>query len=300
MEDRPVSGDDRQSELARRHKERQEQRAAEEKRAAKAKRSIVMAAVVGVIVVVGGVVATTVLTGGEQRASADPTSSPSPSATPSATPSPPLKAGAITCTYRKDPLDVPHKDVGMPPRKPSLKWKTMIIETNHGDIVIDLATQQAPCTVNSFAYLAKKNFYDGIKCHRLATPENSGLALLQCGDPHAKADGKNPTDGQGSVSYVFDDENLGGMSYGRGTVFMAQPPDASNQNGSQFAISYGDDTAQLDIEAAYTPFGTVREGLEIIDKIAAGGWIENPNDITGDGGSNAPKIPVIIKDLRVK
>ena len=82
--------------------------------------------------------------------------------------------------------------------------------------------------------------------------------------------GKNPTDGQGSVSYVFDDENLGGMSYGRGTVFMAQPPDASNQNGSQFAISYGDDTAQLDIEAAYTPFGTVREGLEIIDKIAAG------------------------------
>src|SRR5690606_13136331 len=116
-------------------------------------------------------------------------------------------------------------------------------------------------------------------------------------DPFAKADGKNPTDGQGSVSYVFDDENLGGMSYGRGTMFMAQPAEAVNQNGSQFAISIGDDTAQLDVEPAYTPFGTVVKGMEILDKIAAGGWITNPNDIVGDGGSNAPKIPVIIKDL---
>nr|BFE80467.1 hypothetical protein GCM10020093_030680 [Planobispora longispora] len=130
-------------------------------------------------------------------------------------------------------------------------------------------------------------------------PENSGLGLLQCGDPQAKADGKNPTDGQGSSGYVFNDENLGGLSYGRGTVALAQPGDASNQNGSQFWISYSDETAQLDAAAAYTPIGTISKGLEIVDEIVKGGWITNPDDITGDGGSNAPKIPVIIKDVKV-
>ncbi|SDR26844.1 peptidylprolyl isomerase [Thermostaphylospora chromogena] len=293
-----MSGEDRQSELARQHKERQAQRAAEErKQAARARRNIVLAAVLGVAVVVGGVVAATTLTGDDGEATAAASASPSESDTPSAPPSAPPKPGQITCEYRDDPNDVPKKDVGKPPKKPDLRWKTMTITTNHGDIVIELATQAAPCTVNSFAYLAKKDFYDGIKCHRLAVPENSGLALLQCGDPFAKADGKNPTDGQGTVSYVFDDENLGGMSYGRGTVFMAQPAEAVNQNGSQFAISFGDDTAQLNVDPAYTPFGTVIKGMDILDKIAKGGWITNPDDIIGDGGSNAPKIPVIIKDL---
>ena len=46
-----------------------------------------------------------------------------------------------------------------------------------------------------------------MKCHRLVTPDVSGVHLLQCGDPLAKADGKNPTDGQGTAGYVFGDEN---------------------------------------------------------------------------------------------
>lgn len=154
-----------------------------------------------------------------------------------------------------------------------------------------------PCTVNSFAFLAKKHFFDNTKCHRLATPENSGLSLLQCGDPQAKADGKNPTDGQGSSGYVYDSENLGGIPYTRGTVAVAQAVDAVNQNGSQFWISLGDETQQ--VEKAYTPFGVVSQGLEILDEISKGGWITNPDDITGDGGSNAPKIPVVIKNVRL-
>jgi peptidyl-prolyl cis-trans isomerase B (cyclophilin B) len=296
-----VSGEDRQSQLAREHKERQAQRAAEQ---ARAKRMTFLGIAAGVVVVVGGVVAAATLTGGENGesaavASATPSADASESPTPEATEATqaPLDPSAVSCTYRKDDSGVPVKDVGMPPAKPSLKWKTMTITTNHGDIVVELATQQAPCTVNSLAFLAKKDFYDNTRCHRLATPENSGLAMLQCGDPQAKADGKNPTDGQGSASYVFDDENLGGLPYTRGTIALAQPVDSVNHNGSQFWISYGDENTQLD--AAYTPFGTVVKGMEIVDKIAAGGFIVNPDDITGDGGSTAPKIPLIIKDLRV-
>ncbi|GAA3447544.1 peptidylprolyl isomerase [Planomonospora venezuelensis] len=292
-----MSGEDRQSQLAREHKERQAQRA---EQARKAKRNTFIGAGAAVAVVAGGVVAATVLLGGGGDSTNTAVASPAPSQ--SATPQPSVSAGvadpaSVTCDYRADTSGSPAKKVGYPPKKPNLKPKTMTITTNHGDIVIDLATQAAPCTVNSLAFLAKKNFYDNTKCHRLATPENSGLGLLQCGDPQAKADGKNPTDGQGSSGYVFNDENLGGMPYTKGTVALAQAGDASNQNGSQFWISLSDETAQL--QPAYTPFGTVSKGMEILEKVFAGGWITNPDDITGDGGSNAPKIPVLIKDVTV-
>jgi len=227
--------------------------------------------------------------------SAEPSELPEPS--PSA---PPSDLRKVTCEYRKDTTGAPAKFVGYPPKKlppDVIKAKTMTIKTNHGDIVIDLATGQAPCTVNSFAFLAKKDFFDNTVCHRLATLETNGVGVLQCGDPQAKGDGRNPTDGLGGPGYLFNDENLG-PQYLRGVVFMAQGPEEANSNGSQFAISFTDENAQL--PQVYTPFGQVRKGMDIIDKIAKGGVILFPDngDITGDsGGSNAPKIRVVIKDL---
>ncbi|MEV4098449.1 peptidylprolyl isomerase [Streptosporangium saharense] len=300
-----MSGEDRQSQLAREHKERQARRAqqAQQPSAAKARRNTFIGAGVAVVVVAGGLFAATNLLGGgddnKRNASVDKNVEADPSQAPALqpTPTPSAELAKLTCSYRKDTSGSPAKYVGMPPAKPNLNLKTMTITTNLGDVVIDLVTDRAPCAVNSFAFLAKKNFFDNTKCHRLATPENSGLGLLQCGDPQAKADGKNPTDGQGSSGYVFNDENLGGLPYTKGTVALAQAAEAANQNGSQFWISLSDETAQL--QPDFTPFGTVSKGMDILEKVYQGGWIENPNDITGDGGSNAPKIPVIIKDVRL-
>jgi peptidyl-prolyl cis-trans isomerase B (cyclophilin B) len=294
LEDIAVSGEDRQSQLAREHKERQERRA---EQATKTKRSAFIGAGVAAVVVVGGLVAAVTLLGGtgEAKPVATPTPSNSTLAELSPTPAagPSTAPAKVTCSYRKDTSGSPAKKVGMPPSKPNMKLKTMTLTTNQGDIVIDLLTAQAPCAVNSFAFLARKNFYDNTKCHRLATPENSGLGLLQCGDPQAKADGKNPTDGQGSSGYVFNDELSAGIQYVPGVVALANG--GPNSNGSQFWISLSEETTQL--EPVYTPVGTVAKGMDILDKIFKGGWITNPDDITGDGGSNAPKIPVIIKDL---
>ncbi|GAA2852332.1 hypothetical protein GCM10010517_10010 [Streptosporangium fragile] len=297
-----MSAEDRQSQLAREHKERQAKRAEE---AAKSKRNATLGAVAAVVVVVGGLVAAATLISGsgeeEEKKPVAASGSPTPSASESAlappSPTPSAALAGKTCSYRKDTSGSPAKKVGMPPSKPNLKLKTMTITTNHGVVVIDLATPQAPCTVNSLAFLARKNFYDNTRCHRLATPENSGLGLIQCGDPQAKADGKNPTDGQGSAGYVFDDENLGGMPYTKGVVALAQAPDASNQNSSQFFISMSDETDQID--KAYTPFGVVTKGMDVLEKIYGGGWILNPEDVTGDGGSTAPKIPLILKDVQL-
>ncbi len=166
----------------------------------------------------------------------------------------------VKCEYRKDDSGAPAKFVGMPSAKPAkaaLAAKNMTIKTNQGDIVIELVPESTPCTVNSFYFLAKKNYFDNTLCHRLTTAESNGLDLLQCGDPQAKGDGKNKSDGTGGPGYLFPDENLG-PAYSRGVVFMAQGGDAANSNGSQFAISYSDEAAQL--PAAYTPFGVVHLG----------------------------------------
>lgn len=293
-----MSGDDdRQSELAREHKDRQAQRAAEQ--AAKARRNTFIGAGVAVAVVAGGIFAVTAMAGGgpaKTPVAAETSASATPSAPVPATATPtPTKTGPVTCTYKRDTSDVPMKYVGMPPKKPNLKLKKMTITTNHGDIVIDVDPAVSPCSVNSMAFLAKKKFFDNTKCHRLAKPETSGLYLLQCGDPKAKADGKNPTDGQGTAGYVFPDEALGIVPYARGVVFLTQPADAAGQNSSQFAISMSDENTQID--PAYSVLGMVSSGLELIDKVAEEGVIVNDADITGDGGSSAPKNPIIIKKV---
>ncbi|MEV0160984.1 peptidylprolyl isomerase [Nonomuraea fuscirosea] len=306
-----MSGDDRQNEedrqkeLAREHKERQAQRAAAQ--TAKARRNTFIGAAVAVVVVAGGIFAATTLVnkdgataaGAQASASASPSAPASPSAGPTGLPTttPPKKASDITCTYKRD-NSVPHKYVGMPGKRPNLKLSTMTIRTNRGDIVIEVDPNISPCSVNSMAFLAKKRFYENTKCHRLAKPETSGVFLLQCGDPQAKADGKNPTDGQGNAGYVFGDEAVGVVPYTRGVVFLTQPADAAGQNSSQFAISLSDENSQ--IEPAYSVLGMVKSGLELIDKIAEEGVIVNPDDVTGDGGSTAPKNPLIIKRVILK
>ncbi|GGO21362.1 hypothetical protein GCM10010116_42950 [Microbispora rosea subsp. aerata] len=245
-------------------------------------------------------------------AQATPSASSSASESPAATPSEPAPSASptslrqVTCHYRKDDSGSPSKFVGYPPSKLTRKVilaKQMIITTNQGRIVIDLATKDAPCAVNSLAFLASKNFYDNTVCHRLATVETVGLGMLQCGDPLAKGDGKHADDGAGSSGYLFEDENLNGMPLSRGTVGLAQASEDANSNGSQFFISFTDENTQLTAAgAAFTMIGVVSKGMDVIDKIAKGGIIPFNGDPTADvrgEGSNAPKKKVVIKDLSI-
>ncbi|MFI7129867.1 peptidylprolyl isomerase [Nonomuraea sp. NPDC050153] len=293
--------DDRQSELAREHKERQAKRAAAQ--TAKARRNTFIGAGVAVVVVAGGVFAATTLVNKEpEKASAEssPSASASASASASTEPSvtPTAKTGPVTCSYKRE-TSVPNKFVGLPGKKPNMKLKKMTIATNHGNVVVDLMTEAAPCSVNSLSFLAKKKFYDNMKCHRLVTPDVSGVHMLQCGDPLAKADGKNPTDGQGTAGYVYADENAD-IALSKGVVFMTQAGDAMGQNNSQFAISLSDENTQ--IGSGYNVVGMVSEGMEMLQGLATSGkdLIINEADITGDGGTTAPKNPVIIKSITFK
>jgi peptidyl-prolyl cis-trans isomerase B (cyclophilin B) len=79
-------------------------------------------------------------------------------------------------------------------------------------------------------------------------------------------------------------------TYPRGTVVMKQS-NGANTNGSQFFIVYKDSP----MPASYTVLGTVTAGLDVVDKVAAGGVVAGGSSAT-DG---APVTPITIKSASV-
>jgi cyclophilin family peptidyl-prolyl cis-trans isomerase len=126
------------------------------------------------------------------------------------------------------------------------------IKTAKGDIGICLDPALAPSTVNNFVFLARNQFYDGLKFHRVEPS-----FVIQGGDPKG--------DGTGGPGYQFNDEPVKG-EYTAGAVAMANS--GANTNGSQFFICTVDDTKKLDKK--YNLFGYVQTGMDVVGKIAVG------------------------------
>lgn len=128
------------------------------------------------------------------------------------------------------------------------KTYTATLTTSEGDIVIALNAAATPITVNNFVSLARSKFYDNTIFHRVL----KGF-MIQGGDPKGN--------GTGGPGYSFNDEPFEG-EYTRGTVAMANA--GPNTNGSQFFIMHAD----YALPKNYVIFGTVTEGMDIVDKIA--------------------------------
>jgi len=185
--------------------------------------------------------------------------------------------GTISCAYSPT-SQAAARSVGKPPTRASqLGTSTATLTTNQGVIVIKLDAAKAPCTVNSFGYLASRKYFDATPCHRLTT---AGIFVLQCGDPTGT--------GSGGPGYQFADENLKGAVYPAGTVAMANA--GPGTNGSQFFLVYANTT----LAPSYTPFGTITSGLGVIQKIAAGG-----SDNSNGQGDGKPNMPVQITNVTV-
>ena len=155
------------------------------------------------------------------------------------------------------------------------KKYTALIKTNMGDISVEFFTEDAPLTVNNFINLSRDGYYDNVIFHRVI----SGF-MIQGGDPSGTGHGemgKYP-------GYNFEDELNNQRAYEKGTLAMANA--GPNTNGSQFFIMHVD----YPLPYQYTIFGTVTDGLEVVDKIAS---VE-----TGDG--DKPVNDVVIESIEVK
>jgi peptidyl-prolyl cis-trans isomerase B (cyclophilin B) len=271
---------ERQRKLARERMLRQQARRAQ--RAHKARQITIVAVVCCVVAGLGvGGYFLFAGPGGSKAAAVSATSSasaaPSASASASASASPQAEP-ATTCSYPAS--GTASRTVGAPPAKPDYKAAYQAtIRTNRGDVVINLLNSKATCTVNSFVYLAAKNYFNGTRCHRLTTV--SPLYVLQCGDPTGT--------GSGGPGYKFNNENLAGAKYTQGTIAMANS--GPNTNGSQFFIVYKNST----LAPSYTPFGEVVKGLGIIQNVARAG-----SDNANGSGDGHPKEKVVIESVTIK
>ncbi|HEY5016022.1 MAG TPA: peptidylprolyl isomerase [Streptosporangiaceae bacterium] len=267
---------------AARYRRRQARRAQRDQQTRKVTISVLAA--VAVLAVAVGVFFLVRPASKSAAASGTPSPSVSASAATSASTSPSAGSSAAAvaeparhCTYTASPPAA--RNVGTPPAQPNYTATyRATIRTNRGDIVINLLNSKATCTVNSFAYLAAKNYFSSTPCHRLTT---TGIFVLQCGDPAGT--------GSGGPGYKFADENLAGARYTAGTVAMANS--GPGTNGSQFFLVYKN---SLSLPANYTPFGTIVSGLNIIQKVAQAG--SDNSNATGDGH---PKDKVDIESVTI-
>jgi len=131
------------------------------------------------------------------------------------------------------------------------KQYTATIETERGNLVLELFASDVPMTVNNFVFLARDGFYDGLTFHRVVP----GF-MVQGGCPIG--------DGSGGPGYRFDDE-ITEHTHVAGALSMANS--GPNTNGSQFFITY---TPQHHLNGDHSVFGQLVEGMDVLERIEQG------------------------------
>jgi len=131
---------------------------------------------------------------------------------------------------------------------------TAVVKTSCGNFDIALDTERAPKTTNSFVYLARKGFFDGLDFQRIAP----GF-VIQGGDPLGN--------GTGGPGYSIDEKPPANLAYTRGVVAMAktevEPP---GRSGSQFFVVLAADAG---LSPDFALVGRVDRGMDVVERIGS-------------------------------
>ena len=179
-----------------------------------------------VLLLLAAVLAAAACGGGE----AIPTPEPTPTPTP--TPTPAYK------TYSEPP----------PMTIDTSKQYTATIETEKGNLVLELFAADAPVTVNNFVFLANDGFYDGNQFHRVV--------------PGFMAQGGDPTGTSTFGPGYFIANEITEHTHVAGAISMANS--GADRNGCQFFICYA---AQPHLDGSYSVFGQLTEGMDVLESL---------------------------------
>lgn len=153
------------------------------------------------------------------------------------------------------------------------KYYAVIKLAKGGQIVVELYPAQAPITVNSFAFLACKDFFDGVTFHRVL----QGF-MAQGGDPTGT--------GTGGPGYQFvNEENE--FTFDRAGV-MAMANAGPDTNGSQFFITFA---PAAYLNGGYTIFGQVVEGMGVLNSIT----LRDPDTSPSYNGDAMETVDIYVK-----
>lgn len=172
------------------------------------------------------------------------TATPTPTPTPTSTPT--------YKTYSEPP----------PMTIDATKHYTAIIETEKGDLVLELFAADVPVTVNNFVFLANDGFYDNCTFHRVI--------------PDFMAQGGDPTGtGSGTPGYYIPNE-ITEHTHVAGAISMANS--GADRNGCQFFICY---EPQPYLDGSYSVFGQLIEGMDVLESLTPRDPTQYP-DFEGD------------------
>lgn len=136
-----------------------------------------------------------------------------------------------------------------------------VLQTSKGDITLELYPDKAPLSVTNFIQLAKAEFYNNLKFHRVVPN-----FVIQGGDPQGN--------GSGGPGYTVKAEI--GLPHKKGALAWARTGDETNperkSSGSQFYITL---EATPFLDGAYTVFGQAILGMDVVAKIQQGDVIQN-------------------------
>jgi cyclophilin family peptidyl-prolyl cis-trans isomerase len=161
----------------------------------------------------------------------------------------------------------------------------VLIETNMGNIKVELFEDKAPVSVKNFLQYVEDKHYDGTIFHRVISS-----FMIQGG-------GFEPGMKEKKTRDPIKNESSNGLSNTRGTIAMARTPQP-NSATSQFYINVKDNSKSLDKANAgdgvgYCVFGRVIEGMDVVDKIKE---VETGNS---KGHDDVPVKDVVIKSVKV-
>jgi cyclophilin family peptidyl-prolyl cis-trans isomerase len=158
------------------------------------------------------------------------------------------------------------------------------IETDKGNIDLELLPDAAPRAVENFRLLAEHGYYNGLTFHRLV----KGF-MIQGGDPKGNGTGGESAWGESFPDEINPDSPLYRAGYRRGIVAMANS--GPNTNGSQFFIMHDD----YPLPPAYVIFARVTGGMSAVDAI-----VSVPTTMGSDGDMSRPVTPPVIKKITVR
>ena len=141
---------------------------------------------------------------------------------------------------------------------PEKSYTATVKMAKGGEFVIELYPEKAPITVNSFVFLAREGFYDGVTFHRVL----DGF-MAQGGDPTGT--------GGGGPGYEFVNEDSDLTFDKPGVVAMANA--GRDTNGSQFFITF---SPQQRLNGGYTIFGQVVSGMDVVNGLTRRDPDQNP------------------------
>jgi len=155
-----------------------------------------------------------------------------------------------------------------------------VVTTSEGTFVLSFYPDKAPRHVALFLKLAADGAYDGTLFHRVIR-----WGITQGGDPLTKDPSKRPVWGTGGLNKIPSETS--DLKHTRGAVSSVQLPGKPDSGGDQFFICV---TPQPALDGNFSVFGSVAEGIEVVDKIS-----ESPADPNGLATN-----PVVIRTVTLR